>query len=199
MNYGGEFLYPPRPEQKVAPQLLSFYERRGWIGQLKKNGTCTVIAARGDDVRFWTRHGEAHKQWTPKAEHIELFAGTPNWIVLVAELLHSKVPGIRDHLYLFDVLVLDGKPLVGVTLRDRLKLLGPDSQWWALQQRGQVSIAWTLDPGSNFRAAFESLTAPEDEGIVLKNPEAKLRLMTTATSNTDGQVKCRKPHKNFSF
>lgn len=199
MSYNGEFLYPPRPEQKIAPGLLSFYEQRGWWAQVKKNGTCTVIAAKNGDVRFWTRHNEQHKQWTPKDEHRALFAGATSWVVLVAELLHSKVEGIRDHLHLFDVLVLDGKPLTGTTLAERSKLLRDDAQWWALNQGGCVSVAWNYEAGSNFRAIFDNLRAKEDEGLVLKNPEAKLGACLTPTSNNGWQVKCRRPHKNFSF
>ena len=64
-----KFWYPPRPEKAIAPSLIKFYEGRGWIAQIKKNGTCST--ANVDDhgnVTFFTRHGEAHKAWIPTEE-----------------------------------------------------------------------------------------------------------------------------------
>ena len=52
------YLYPPRPDAKVPQGMLGFYEKRGWIAQVKKNGTCTVIFAHKDKVIFKTRHGD---------------------------------------------------------------------------------------------------------------------------------------------
>jgi hypothetical protein len=46
--------------------------------------------------------------------------------------------------------------------------------------------------------ALEKL-APEDEGFVFKNPKAPLVACLTARANSGWQVKCRRPHKNYSF
>lgn len=45
-----EYLWPPRPERKVPPTTHAFYQKRGYWAQVKKNGTCTVIFARGDEI-----------------------------------------------------------------------------------------------------------------------------------------------------
>lgn len=117
------YLWPPRPDKAAPAELIGFYERRGWIAQVKKNGTCTVIFARGRDVIFKTRHNDDHKLWSPLPHHVETFTGRPDWNVYVAELLHSKGPQLKNHLYLFDILVSDGVQLTGTPLTERLEIL----------------------------------------------------------------------------
>ena len=118
------YLWPPRPEHSIPRDTLGFYERRGWCAQVKKNGTCTVIFARGDEVVYKTRHDTAHRAWTPLPDHRRFFSyhlRFDRWCVLVAELLHNKTERIKNHLYVFDVLVHDGAHLVGKTFAE-LKL-----------------------------------------------------------------------------
>lgn len=109
------FMYPPRPEKAIPPELIAYYQSEGFIAQVKKNGTCTVIAVAPDhSLNIWTRHGERHKAWKPDPESPSLraFKKLPKrWFVFVGELLHSKGVGIKDTLYLFDILV-DGKSLM---------------------------------------------------------------------------------------
>jgi hypothetical protein len=90
------YLYPPRPEKKIPREMLDFYENRGFFAQVKKNGTCCVIFAKGDEVIFKTRHADDHKAWTPLPEHIAFFQGKPSWHVYAAELIHSKTPHIKN-------------------------------------------------------------------------------------------------------
>jgi hypothetical protein len=202
MNYAEyQYLWPPRPEQKIARPQLSYYENKGWWAQKKKNGTCTLVFARGAQVIFKTRHNDDHKLWSPKREHISFFAGPKAWNVYVAELLHSKVAGgPKDQLYIFDVLVSNGDYLVGSTFADRQVLLhdrfeGKD-EGDQVRVSPYVTIAKCFDEG--FAQMFDNL-APEDEGLVIKNPLAPLKPCYKPDSNAGWQVKCRIPHKNYSF
>lgn len=207
------YLFPPRPEQKVARGLLSHYERLGWHAQVKKNGTCTVIFAKGDKVIFKTRHadeqpdGDDHKMWTPKAEHFEFFRGFSDWNVFVAELLHSKTPHIKDDLYIFDQIVKDGVQLVGTTFTERQALLR--AHYADLikanegdKRRDQLRLHKHVCLAKNFKAGFDKLfdtLQPEDEGLVLKKPDARLEACFRVTSNANWQVKSRIPSKNYNF
>jgi hypothetical protein len=195
------YLWPPRPEVKVPRDLLSHYEREGWHAQVKKNGTCTVIFARGSEVIFKTRHDDDHKMWTPKREHAAFFVGPPTWNVFVAELLHSKTPYIKDQLYIFDQIVRDGVHLVGTTFRDRQSML---RERWPQQvsEPTQLRIGEHVSLAKNFKAGFDKLfdnLKPEDEGLVLKQPAAKLAPCFKHDSNNAWQVKSRIPHKNYGF
>lgn len=196
-----KYLWPPRPEKKIPTSGLGFYEREGWVAQTKKNGTCTVIFSRGDEVIFRTRHNEEHKLWTPTKEHLNFFSGQENWNVYVAELLHSKVTGgPKNELYIFDVLVSNGTYLTGVTFEERVRLL--NEQWDGDDEDDQVRISPKICLAKNFVGSFSqrfNSLKTEDEGLVLKNPKAKLLPCFKPNSNAGWMVKCRIPHKNYSF
>ena len=193
--------------------MLSHYERLGWVGQVKKNGACTVIFAKGDQVIFKTRHaqeqktGDDHKMWTPKQAHIDFFLGFDKWNVFVAELLHSKTPHIKDDLYIFDQIVQDGVQLVGTTFIQRQALL---RQRYAAEikaneadaRRDQLRVHKHVCLAKNFKSGFDKLfdtLNPEDEGLVLKKPDAKLEACFKPTSNASWSVKSRILHKNYGF
>ncbi len=204
-----EYLWPPRPDSKraVPPAMLGFYEKRSYIGQIKKNGTCNVITVSPDKtITFMNRHNEAHSAWKPTAASEAIFKALPGdgWYVIVAELLHSKVTGgPRDTNYNFDVLVADSDYLVGKTFVERqaiLLALFPDSIDETFSHRVIDDNTWVAKPFTDgFRAVFDGLVSAEDEGIVLKDPNGKLEPCSRQAANTVWQVKCRKPHKNFSY
>jgi hypothetical protein len=202
-----DYLWPPRPENAIPRPMISYYERRGWVAQAKKNGTCNVLAvAPNRALHCMNRHKAEHKLWSPTAASSACFRDLPGhgWYVFVAELLHSKVEGIRDTNFIHDILVADGRYLVGMTLDERQDLLadlfltGPveeraghyvlnERTWLAKNERG------------DFMAFFDRLNRPEDEGIVLKDPKSKLALCLKPSSNAAWQVKSRRVHKNYTF
>jgi len=205
MNYDTYiYLWPPRPETKIPRGMLSFYEQRGWIAQKKKNGTCTVIFTNGSQVIFKTRHyDEDHKMWQAKPEHINFFLqhGGKNgtWNVFVAELLHNKTTHIKDHLYIFDQIVADGVQLVKMTFMERqllLRQLGGTFTDDCYMISPFISISHCFTSG--FVKMFDTLK-PEDEGLVLKDPNARLKPCYRGNSNASWQVKSRLPHKNYSY
>lgn len=186
------FLYPPRPERAIAPSLIELFESRGYIAQKKKNGTCTVVSIDASgNVSWYTRHGEAHKAWTPTNELTEHFSGFPD-SVFVGELLHSKGGGVKDTLCMFDVLVSHGRPLTGWTYMDRYAKLSlgiPNTD------RLRILENYTKD----LRNLYDGLTDSLDEGIVLKDPNAVLRDCHRDKLNANWQVKCRRATPNYGF
>lgn len=196
------YLWPPRPETKIPQAVLPFYEKRGFWAQIKRNGTCTVIFAKGDRVIFKTRHNDDHKQWSPKPEHVRFFQSTSTeWNVYVAELVHSKTPHIKDQLYLFDIIVRDGEQLVGTTFEARQVLLA--SLWPTATDEGdQFRVTPHVSYAKNFKSNFAELFThlkPEDEGVVLKDPKGKLKACFKGDSNASWQVKSRIPTKNYGY
>ena len=201
------YLWPPRPEKAAPPELIEFYWRRGWLAQVKKNGTCTVIFANGGQVIFKTRHNDDHKAWSPQARHVQFFGQRQGWNVYVAELLHSKGPTLKNHLYLFDILVNDGVELTGTTLCERQTILRtrfPSPRADIIGSRAGLGARMICDDVSQ----AENLTDPSaawaalgtlDEGLVFKNPTAKLAPCLTEKSNGEWQIKIRLPHSNYSF
>lgn len=199
------YLWPPRPEKKIMPDLLPMFQARGWGADIKKNGTCTELSfdpATGL-LEPWTRHKEQHILWRPDMASPclrrlrELKGGL---YVLVGELLHSKVKGIRDTLFLFDVLVSDGQDLVGKTLAERRAIL---HSLWSETPGTQYNVVddrlWTANLlTGNLRDLFNNLKAPEDEGLVLKDPNSKLDPCYHQVNNQGWQVKCRLPKTMYA-
>jgi hypothetical protein len=186
------FLFPPRPELAVSPELISFYENKNWWAQIKKNGTLQLITVLKDgEVIFKTRHNEDNKAWKPLPHHVSFFAAFRD-SVFVAELIHSKHASIKNHLYVFDVLRYQGRDLVGVSLKDRVEMLSK-----VLPVNSDISLAqWHKQ---DLYGLFNSLNNPVDEGLVIKNPDAILESCLRSTANTSWQVKVRKAHKNYGF
>lgn len=194
------YLWPPRPEKAIPRNMLSLFGKSGYVGQIKKNGTCTVIFCVEDKVIFKTRHNEDHKAWSASAEIVEFFRAHQG-SVFVAELLHSKVPGIRDQLYIFDIIVKDGVQLADTAFEDRQKILR--SIWRGTEERDcfrvhpNVTVAKTFTY-SQFDVMWSNLQL-EDEGFVLKRLSGKLSNCLRQNCDQTWQVKCRKPTKNYSF
>lgn len=203
------YLWPPRPDQAVLPTMLPALERQGYAAQIKKNGTCSVIAVTPDKgIIAKNRHKEDHKLWSPDLNKMSAFRALPGkgWYVFVAELIHSKVPGLRDINYIHDVLVFDGEYLVGMTQAERhAKLVAlfnaekfPQTySHWVIDEYTWVARQFTK--GDDFKAIYDNLDKPEDEGIVLKLPTKRLGICAKEKSNNAGMLKSRKAHKNYSF
>lgn len=186
------FLYPPRPSKKISSSLIPFYEKRGWVAQIKMNGTGSVASVRrGGHVDFYTRHGEEHRAWNPHPAVAGFFSNFPE-SVFAFELLHSKGPDVKDTAYVHDVLVWLGDDQVGRTFEERQDLLGS-----VTPMTDKVIIA------SNFRhhlkGLFQSLRDPLQEGLVLKDPKARLRDCRTEGTNDSWQVKARRETSLYTF
>lgn len=201
-----QYLYPPRPNNAIPVNLLNTYERKGWVGQFKKNGTCNVTFVTPErEIIVMTRHNTKHKAWSPTIASSQFFKDLPGngWYVFVSEMLHSKTPTIKDTHYIFDILVADGEQLVGKTFAERMELLATFIPEGAEETKSHyvvnknVWIAKILQ--QDFETFFKDIVNPEDEGLVLKDPNAKLRLCFKQNANSNWMVKSRKSHSNYGF
>ena len=198
------YLWPPRPVNSIQTIMLPFYERQGHVAQIKMNGTCSVIAVSPDGyLTTMTRHNEPHRAWAPTEGSSKAFRSLPGegWYVFVAELMHSKVPGIRDINYINDILVHDGEHLTGATYSDRQQMLTAlfPAQSETLSHYVVDAHTWLAKTHTGgFQSLFKGLSRPEHEGLVIKNPKAPLALCFRENGNWNWQVKIRKPTKNYS-
>ena len=201
------YLWPPRPERAIPREMLGFYQKRGWIAQAKMNGTCNVLAVAPDkSLKCMSRHQDEHKLWKPTEASSAAFEALPGkgWYVFVAELLHSKVEGLRDTNFVHDVLVNDGEYLVGKTFVERQNILRSlFLKGGEAETESHVVVTphtWLAKNRlANFDAFYDSLDKVEHEGIVLKDPNAPLVLCSRQGANANWQVKSRRQHKNYSF
>ncbi len=197
------FIKPPRAEQAIPSILFPLYEKRGYWGQIKKNGTNNIIAVSPDkQLTTWERHGNPHKLWSFTEASAAAFKSLPGgWHVINTELMHSKTPGIKDTNYIHDILVHDGEFLVGTTYAQRYAIL---QKLFLNNAQGSTPSHWIINAHTwlarNFRESFQAIFAgiaePKvDEGIILKDPNMTLSVNT----NNSWLVKARVPHKNYSF
>lgn len=222
-----EYLWPPRPTRAVTPAQFDFFERRGWVAQLKLNGTCAIIGLGPDEqVELWNRHQQPLNWDMPTAVHGTLrnINMSPKWTVLVAELIHNKVSGgPRNTLFLHDVLVWRGDYLIGETYTERYARLHTRFRTLTGQQYEPTpgeklacisENIWlgTMVPGNPeqpgvFREMFDAIDAKQQargggsiltEGIVMKDPNARLEPCTRESANDSWSAKCRFGTKNYS-
>jgi hypothetical protein len=199
------FLSPPRPETVIASSSIGFYEARGFLGQYKKNGTCTLIGVDPEGgIHHLTRHNELHKRWqlTDKTRKLADYAPKGVWTVFVAELLNEKTPHIKDTLYIFDVVVADSAQLIGTTFIERQGYLTDLFKTPISETDSHYVMTdnlWLAKPIiTDLEATFALIRVQKDtsnEGLVLKDPAGVLEMMRPG-SNQAWQVKVRKPVPN---
>ncbi len=202
MNYENfRFIDPPRAEQAIPPSLLSFYEKQGWVAQVKMNGAYNVIFCNNAEKKLiaLNRTGGPHKAWKWSDESAEAFRMLPKdgWYVFCAELLHSKGPFIKDTNYIHDVLVYQGQYLIGQPYLKRFPLLRKIFKRSEPHDRYSIinKNTWLANiVHGGFLSLFDSLKGELEEGVVCKDPHAELDL-----ANTSWQIKCRKRTKNFDW
>jgi hypothetical protein len=215
MNY----VYPPRPKNRIHPNQLPKYEQTGkWVVQRKFKGTRNVICITADGkVHFWNRHKTEHKQWKPTPDIItqilalNIEPGKECW--LDSELLHSKVsadtdPFLKNRIVLFDVLMVGGVYLLGrPNQMERLRLLGEicgyptqlePNHGIARRVSDNLWMAETYD--RDFVQHFqEKINLPEIEGLVLRKKDSVLDSSGTKEYECDWLIRCRKPEGHYQF
>lgn len=203
-----KYLYPPRPDFVLTCDRIPYYENQGWVGQYKKNGTCTIVAMSPDGFfHAMNRHHEEHKAWVLTDEikkSLRKILPKGHWVVLVGEIMHSKTPTIKDTIYFHDVIVYQSRQLVGMTFAERQKILEK-----LLPCNGKETKSYYYVTDKIWRARvitkdilrhFQEIEDKKiDEGIVLKLPSGKLKPCRKEDSNCSWQYKIRYQTKNYQF
>jgi len=207
------YIYPPRPKTAVPFGDIVRYADGRWEAQLKLNGTRSLITVAPDgDVGFWNRHKAAHKAWSPPPWIVEEVRGRfarGKWVVVDSELLHSKHASVKDTLYLFVALVLDGRYLVGETYeagyRGLVAACGDPARevpgyGGFVAEVGRGIWLARMIPHARWGEAWSvAETNPIVEGMVLKRVAAKLEFGRSENNNGSWMIRCRKSTKNFAF
>lgn len=210
------YLFPPRPDTAAAPTTLNQYQDRGWLAQAKMNGTCCTIYVSSTGTSFaMGRHGMSNRLvWQPGEKWQEFQRHLPGkgWYVFVGELLHSKGVGVKDTIYLHDLLVDDGEYLVGETYVDRYERLlalcnnMPDVEVSLSEFVSHIVVTPGVWLAVNHREGFREwyndinkLAGHAIEGLVFKQPHSKLLPCGTPSANSKWSNKCRRTTKHLSF
>lgn len=200
------YLRPPRPEASIPEMLFRHKEKLGWIAQAKMNGSSTVLFVSPERELFaYDRHGERLKSWAPSEESGDPFRRIQNggWWVFNAELLNKAPATVKDTLYLYDILVANGRTLTHTSYEWRYGLLLETFRRRAVAEtRTHFVMGPKLWVARNYKANFAlALSAMEEdpavEGLVFRDPEGKLTVRDLAPGGhgCDWLAKFRRPSR----
>jgi ATP-dependent DNA ligase len=204
-----QYIFPPRPATEMKYQsdlFLKLQNAPGWIAEVKANGQRNMIFIDpAGQVFFWNRHNGKHKNYKliPKWLNDEIsgvFKVQPGeWSVIDGELLHNKDSAVKDTLYVWDVLVLNGVHLIGEMLAERkAKLIGLTSGFADAQSsefiRRITPHIWVAEtiPQDQWDSWPELTKRSWIEGFVIKNLSRPLEMGLRSDNNGSWQIRCRK-------
>lgn len=213
MKYTGMYIWPPRPSTQVKPFSESFEKIRntpGWIAQYKLNGQRNGLYFHPDgQLRLWDRTKGQHLNYSLpgwlETELRDVIKPPPGqWMIVDSELLHAKDASIKNTIYLYDLLVMDGEHLLRTTYRERhsrlLKHLGRDADECpagdiAIRLSNHVWAAFNIAP-PEWQTRWEKTKISYVEGFVLKWTAGKLLPGMAEDNNSSWMIRCRKPTGN---
>jgi ATP-dependent DNA ligase len=203
-----KYIFPPRPKNAVPKTALPTYDNDSYMAQYKFNGSNCVIMMNSTDVRIMNRHSQPMSNFKIKDDIRKLYIGD-NWIVLNGEYMNKSKKDecgkvFNQKLILFDILVYDGKYLVGKTFEERYNLLHslfdkiPSDKPYIDKLNDSVYLIKNID--GNICSEYEDITKVDMiEGLVVKRKKAPLEMGLNELNNVKFQIKCRKPTKLYQY
>lgn len=204
-----KYIYPPRPKNSIPSTELNSWDNNTLITQPKLNGSNCLIFTNGEDFYAYNRHGQRLSGFgLMKDELLNLYSGK-SWMVLNCEYLNKSKKNelgetFNHKLVLFDVLVHDGKYLIGKTFQERISLL---DEIYGMKECGKSYLHGISENTyrvksyvSNFLDLYNDLVKIDMiEGLVMKRKSAKLEIGASEMNNTKSQIKCRKKTLNYRY
>jgi len=214
------YIYPPRPERTTQNSELEKYDNGTFIAQPKYNGTCCVVFMSANTIRVMNRHNGVITSDYNNIDFSGLYqdSGCKGWLVLAGEFLNKNKKGEDETPFnlkfvIFDILVHDNDYLIGTKLVDRLNIINTIIPQTSSLVVGNKIVSFNHlnvtkynnifkapSYSRNFSELYKSIVDTDlYEGLVLKRKESKLSLGFSEKNNSDWQIKCRKPTKNYDF
>lgn len=203
-----QYVYPPRPEKHFHPRDLDTFEKmKTLIAQPKLNGSCCVSMVNDAKFAFYNRHKESFAKFVFLGQELRDSFKEKGLTIFCGEYLNKsqaddKTTQTNGRLVLFDFTWYNGKSLVGTKFEERSQLLRSlfeikEYNKWLDQISTNLFIVKNFETG--FRELWDDVVKYDVyEGLVLKKKHGILRPGSVEQNNTDWQVKCRKPTKNYT-
>lgn len=216
------YVYPPRTSNVIPIGQYDLFKQLGFIAQLKYNDSHLELDYDGSVyVDSYDRHkGHLAYDFSRVREDLDQFGqmlashtvcleepGNGRYLI-DGGLLHSKHAAVKDMLVIWDILIANGKQLIGTTYNDRYQALRNmfPADAPLFEHKGQPLgrlltpriILPTIYQADEFDKAWDVVNAinkhyptPLVEGIMLKNPLGKLGYGFMENSPCDWMVKSR--------
>lgn len=204
-------LFPPRPDNNReygSEAYLELYNDPDWIAEVKVNGQRnTLYHEPGGKLQWWSRDLNPHKNfkspdWLTEEIMAHLKIDPNKWTVIDGELVHAKNALVKNTVYFWDVLVLNGEYLVGTTREERHKILfditgagDAPSVDFIRRLSEHIWIADTI-PREQWSEWPRLTQTSWIEGFVLKSNKGRLKMGLSVHNNSEWQVRCRKPDES---
>jgi len=213
-KYGGEFLYPPRAENKVRPTAMMFgkLDNNTFIAEPKMNGSATSVTIFENTVVVKERHNTFFA--TPPTFDFKALHRGKGAMCIVGEFMNKSKKDEEGKPFrgfcIWDITAYEGQILIGSTIEERLRLIDKlyPTKGVIQTKAGNDLLYITEVPDiykvaifdKNFENLFKELTQIDMiEGFVLKRKNARLEMMTSEINNSGSFVKMRKPTANYEF
>lgn len=205
-----KYIYPPRPEKKIAPESLQLFEDMDrFLAEPKLNGSSMEIyfSDGGKEIKLMNRHKQSIECKMDKEELRKLYRGTGE-MVLCGEYMNKNQKDEEgkpwNHKYvIWDIIVYNGEQLLGTTFEFRQYLLiplythNPVKKYLHQISENCFRVGFIR---KGFKEVYDEITKWDMyEGLVLKLRDGKLENGTSENNNTKTQIKCRKGTKNYNF
>ncbi len=201
------YYHPPRPEVKTTPAQIPMYERMGFGGQPKLNGSCAVLFTNGVSTKFMNRHNDTFTRTLIDNADLAKHHRGAGWMALAGEFLNKSKKGGDKRIFdgkfvIFDILIYNGQYLIGSTFEERLDIL--DGLYTLTPHDGYIDKIndYTYRVKTfmnNLKGVYDDLVKIDIyEGLVMKKLRGTLEDGLRPKNNTGWQVKVRKPTKNYT-
>lgn len=187
------YYFPNRPLLQSIDSIKK-YSGKEWIAELKKNGDRLELFIQNGKYLFMNRYKKEFK-YKPTSDVLDSISDLrlPNGTQIDAELLHNKTKHIKHLIYVYDVYQWKNKRIV-LPFCERRELL---EQYFSLDGK-HIQLAFQY--ANRFLRVFEkNITAKENEGLVLKNLQGRIKFSVVRSNDVAWQIKIRRPSKNYSF
>ena len=199
------YLFPPRPASKAPPTALPMYQKKGYIGEPKLDGSCGVLFLDTDFTKLMNRYHRPFSREVLSNDQLHHAYKGKGFMVVTGEYMNKSKKGKDGKPFrafvIWDILVYEGEYLIGSTKQQRLDLL--DKIYDRVEYDGFID---QVGPDIYLTKSFEDLEVTYNElvkidmyeGFVMKNPQGKLKTGYVEKNNNIWQAKVRKPTKNYS-
>mgnify|MGYP005845563903 CR=1 FL=1 len=124
----GTYIYPPRPEFKISSESLEKYDTGEYIAEPKFNGSNMELYFNETTIhKIMNRHKDILTNKLSDAEILSLHRGKGEMVLNGEYMNKSKKDAdgkVFNHkLVIFDILVLNGEHLVGISCLERYNML----------------------------------------------------------------------------
>lgn len=224
-----QYIFPPRPTEAMPREATEILGEYGWIAQLKYNDSrCLIKYLPGGEIQLWNRHGERFRDYTAPEWLLEqldnlrkeLGLDKNNYHLLDGGLLDKKHKAIKDTITIWDILVKDGKHLLGTTYQERYNSIAEAAETPWYWETHKLGLTWDKTntshillpenwPYQTWISLWEMIDIINDpftigkptdtnykisplvEGLVFKNPNGELGMGIREKNNSDWIMRSR--------